>query len=153
MRHRVYGKHLGRDKNQRLALFRGLVGSLILHESIQTTQAKAKAIKGLVDTLIVKSKQDSNAARSALESFFQQPKVLEKLTQDVSKRYNSRNSGFTQIVRLGTRAGDGAMMVKMSLIGADEAKVTPKAQVAEKEVEKEALETKKASPKKAKKKA
>ncbi|MBI2334821.1 hypothetical protein HYU96_03380 [Candidatus Daviesbacteria bacterium] len=91
MRHKVYGKHLGRDKNERTALFKNLVQSLFLHGSIQTTQAKAKAIKGLVDKIINKSK----------------PK---------DPRFRSRTSGYTSIVNLGPRKGDGAMMVKMTLL-------------------------------------
>lgn len=116
MRHRVYGKHLGRDKNQRTALFRSLVGNLILHESIETTQTKASAIKGLVDTLIVKSKQDSQSSKRVVNSFLPQASLVKKLTEEIAPRYSDRNSGFTTIVKLGKRLGDGAMVVRMSLI-------------------------------------
>ncbi len=119
MRHRVYGKHLSRDKNQRTALFRSLVRELILHESIQTTAVKAKSIKGLVDKLINKSKQNTNASKQVVQSFVNQPVVSKKLLEEIAPRYTDRTSGFTQVVRLGSRPGDGAVMVQMSLINAD----------------------------------
>ena len=119
MRHRVYGKHLQRDKNQRTALFRSLVRELVLHESIQTTSAKAKAIKGLVDKLITKSKENTNASKLVVESFVNQPAISKKLMEEIAPRFKDRTSGFTNIVRLGSRAGDGAVMVQMSLIQAD----------------------------------
>ncbi|MFH0937262.1 MAG: 50S ribosomal protein L17 [Candidatus Daviesbacteria bacterium] len=119
MRHRVYGKHLGRDKNQRTALFRGLIRSLILNSSITTTQAKAKAVKGLIDRLIVKSKQNSPAAKSAVEKIIPQKEIVKKLMEEIAPSYSKRTSGFTQIVALGKRQGDNAMMVKMSLMESD----------------------------------
>lgn len=93
MRHRVYGKKLGRNKNERTALFKNLVRELLLHGTITTSETKAKAIKGLVDKII-----------------------------NLTKSKNTRKSGYTQLVRLGTRLGDQAMMVKMSLIGAEKTK-------------------------------
>ena len=120
MRHKVYGKHLGRDTNQRTALFRGLVRALFLHDSITTTEAKAKAIKGLVDRLITKGQQNSNASRNVIFSALPQKEISKKLLDDISPRYTLRKSGFTEIIKLGTRAGDGAMMVKMSLMPADQ---------------------------------
>lgn len=115
MRHNVYGKHLGRDKNQREALFRGLVRALFLHESIQTTETKAKAIKGLVDRLITYSKKSTPGAKRQLEAFLTDQEILNKLNTQIAPRYTTRVSGFTQLVRMGNRPGDGAMMVKMSL--------------------------------------
>lgn len=115
MRHRVYGKHLGRDKNQRMALFRSLVRNLLLNRSIKTTEAKAKAIKGLVDKLFTKAKHDSLSSSSALLAFLGEEKLV-KLIQEIAGEAKSRTSGFTTLVKLGTRAGDGAMMVKMSLV-------------------------------------
>lgn len=113
----MYGSHLGRDKNQRTALFRGLIRSLILAESITTTQAKAKAIKGLFDRLVNKAKKSDNASQRVLQSFLVKEDLIKKLTGEISPRFSDRSSGFTQIVRVGTRSGDGAMMVKMSLVG------------------------------------
>lgn len=116
MRHRVYGKHLGRDKNQRTALFRGLVRSLILHQSIQTTETKVKAIKGLVDKLISAAKKKTPASLKVVNSYIPDNEISKKLVEEIAPAFKDRSSGFTNTVRLGTRAGDGAMMTRISLI-------------------------------------
>ena len=127
MRHRVYGKHLGRDKNQRTALFKSLVQSLVLSESIQTTEAKAKAVKGLVDKIITQAK--SPTTRRLVSQFLIKKEVSEKLIKTLLPRLQGRNSGYTSVVKLGRRAGDGAMVVKMSLL-LDETKVAKESKVA-----------------------
>ncbi len=114
MRHRVYGKKLSRSKNERLALFRGLIRSLILQGTLTTTEAKAKAIKGTVDKLITASKKNSSASLRLIESAIIQAEVAKKLIEEITPKFKTRHSGFTSTVRLGTRPGDGAMMVKMS---------------------------------------
>ena len=116
MRHKVYGKHLGRDKNQRTALFRGLVRSLFLQGSITTTDTKAKAVKGMVDRLITKSKDKTEASKRVIISTISDTEVVDKLIKEIGPKYSQRKSGFTQVVRLGKRMGDGAIMVRMSLI-------------------------------------
>lgn len=117
MKHSVYGKKLGRDKNQRAALFRSLVRELILNESIKTTLLKAKAVKGLVDRLISKSIDGSTASKRVVTSFINQPEVAKKLFDDIAPRYKGdRVSGFTSTIKTGRRLGDGAMMVRMSLM-------------------------------------
>lgn len=93
MRHKVYGRKLGRNKAERNSLFKNLLGSLITHGFIQTTESKAKAIKGLVDKFINKSKD-----------------------KEIISKFKSRTSGYTSVVRMGQRLGDGAMMVRMSLL-------------------------------------
>lgn len=114
MRHKVYGKHLSRDKDQRTALFKSLVRSLILEESIKTTQPKAKAIKGLVDKIITQAK--SETSKRLVSQFLIHKPVAEKLTKVILPRVKSRTSGYTSVVKLGPRLGDGAMMVKLNLI-------------------------------------
>ena len=114
MRHRVYGKHLGRNKNQRTALFKNLVRSLLLSETIETTETKAKAIKGLVDKIINQAK--SKNTQRLVSQFLTDKKVLEKLIKDITPRVSDRISGYTSVVRLGRRLGDGGMMVRMSLL-------------------------------------
>lgn len=120
MRHRVYGKHLGRSKDQRTALFKSLVRSLILEETIKTTAPKAKAIKGLVDKIITQAK--SVTSKRLVAQFLTHKTVLDKLNNEILPRVGSRNSGYTSVVRVGARQGDGAMIVKMSLI-LDESRV------------------------------
>ncbi len=114
MRHKVYGRHLGRTKNQRTALFKSLVRSLFIAESIETTEAKAKSIKGLVDSLITQAK--SADTRRLISQYIANPKIEEKLVKDLAPRMKSRISGYTSVIKLGRRLGDGAMMVKVSLL-------------------------------------
>lgn len=114
MRHKVYGKKLGRDKNQRDSLFKSLVQSLILSESIETTQVKAKAVKGLVDKIINQAKSPST--RRLVSQFLINKKVQDRLIKDLLPRLKARNSGYTSLVKMGRRLGDNSMVVKMSLI-------------------------------------
>jgi large subunit ribosomal protein L17 len=121
VRHRVYGKHLGRSKDQRTALFKSLVRSLILEESIKTTAPKAKAVKGLVDKIITQAK--SVTSKRLVAQFLTHKTVLDKLNNEILPRMGSRTSGYTTVVKIGPRLGDGAMIVKMSLL-LDAAKAT-----------------------------
>lgn len=114
MRHKVYGKHLGRDKNQRNALFKNLVRSLILWEKIETTESKAKAIKGFVDKIINAAKTPNT--RRLVSQFLIDKKAQEKLIKELTPKLKNRTSGYTSITKLGKRLGDGAMMVKMRLL-------------------------------------
>ncbi|OGE19019.1 50S ribosomal protein L17 [Candidatus Daviesbacteria bacterium RIFCSPLOWO2_02_FULL_41_8] len=122
MRHRVYGKHLGRDKDQRKGLFKGLVYSLFSLGTIATSEAKAKAIKGLVDRIINSAKENSKFPKPLVQSFVNDKFLQKRLTDDILPKLGSRSSGYTKIIRMGTRLGDQTMMVKMSLIGAEELK-------------------------------
>lgn len=114
MRHRVYGKKLKRNRDERSALFNNLVRSLFLEEKIQTTQAKAKAIKGLVDKIINLAK--SSKSRRLLNQFAIGTQALEKLVTEIVPRAKGKDSGYTSIIRVGRRYGDGAMLVQMSLV-------------------------------------
>lgn len=124
MKHRVYGKKLGRDKNERAALFKNLVQDLILHEKIKTTEAKAKAIKGLVDKLITQAKSPNT--RRLVAQFLVNKDTQEKLFSDIAPRLKSRISGYTSVIKLGKRLGDGAMMVQMKLLVESEQKTVKK---------------------------
>lgn len=119
----MYGKHLGRSKNQRTALFKGLVQSLIQWEKIETTEAKAKAVKGLIDKLITQAKSENT--RRLVYQFLVDKNTQEKLIKDIAPRLKNRTSGYTTITRLGRRLGDGAMMVKISLLTEGESKFVP----------------------------
>lgn len=120
MRHRVYGKKLGRNKNERARLFKSLVHSLFLHGTIETSEAKAKAVKGLVDKVINLAK--SKNTQRLLQSYFSNKLLQERLIKEVAPKLEGRTSGYTSLVRLGSRLGDQTMMVKMSLIGAEQLK-------------------------------
>lgn len=152
MRHNVYGKKLGRNKNERSGLFKNLVQSLLTFEKIETTEAKAKAIKGLVDKVINQAKTPST--RRLVAQFLVDKKTQEKLIKEVLPRLATRNSGYTSTVRLGRRLGDGAMMVQVRLL-LEETKATKESKVEKTEkveaiaaAEEEVKEEKKAPAKK-----
>ncbi len=147
MRHKVYGKHLGRNKNQRTALFKSLVASLILSEKIQTTEAKAKAIKPLVDKLITQAKSKT-ASRHVFE-FFSQKTTAQKLVDDIAPRTGARTSGYTSTIKVGPRQGDGAMIVSITLLleAAKAAAVTKEKASAKTEVAAEVVAEKKPAKK------
>jgi len=116
MRHRVKGKKLNRTVSHRRALFRNLVASLIEKGEVKTTEAKAKAIKGVVDKLLVQAKAGTVHARRVVGGFLQRRLLVNKLVDKIVPSLGNRTSGFTRIVRLGKRRGDDAMMVKMELV-------------------------------------
>lgn len=116
MRHRIKGKQLNRRVGHRKALFKNLVISLIDKGQLVTTEARSKAVKGLVDKLMVRAKQGTVQARRILNSFFNNKTIVNKLVDEVASKHKQRASGFTRIVRLGQRRGDGAMMVRFSFV-------------------------------------
>lgn len=116
MRHRVAGKKLNRDIKHRKALFKNLINALIIHEEIQTTESKAKAIKGLTDKLISRGKKGTLHSRRLIAAFLQDKKVVNKIVDELGPRFKDRASGFTRIIRLGKRRGDDAMIVKIELV-------------------------------------
>ena len=112
MRKNVYGRQLKRDKNERTALFKGLISSLVLHERIKTTEDKAKAIRGQVDKIITKAKKGEVLARHLLQK--QLPKKeIEKVILEIAPRFNGRQGGYTRVTRIGRRFSDNAQMVLM----------------------------------------
>jgi len=116
MRHRKKGKKLGRNTKQRQALFKGLIQNLIVNEQIKTTEAKAKAIKGLTDKLITQAKKGSLSARRQILSFLPDKKAVHKLFDVIAPRTKDRTSGFTRFVRLGRRRGDNAQMTRIEFV-------------------------------------
>lgn len=120
MRHRISGKKLGRSRNERKALFKNLISSLIIHGEIKTTEAKVKAIKRLVDKLVTRAKQQNLHSRRLLIAFFQNKKVVNKLVDEIAPKFKNRPGGFTRALRLGKRPGDQAMMVKIEFVGITE---------------------------------
>lgn len=109
MRKQVFGRQFKRDTNERKALFKGLLSALVLHNRIETTEAKAKAIKGEADKLITKVKRQGKSARRLLSKCLTD-QAIKKLIKDVVPRFSSRNGGYTRIVHLGRRVTDSASM-------------------------------------------
>lgn len=113
MKKNVFGRKLKRDKNERTALFKGLMSSLVLYGKITTTEAKAKSIKGEVDKLVTRARKDTLLARKLLAPHLSAA-ALDKFISDVAPNFKDRNSGFTKIVKLGRRFKDNAPLVLMS---------------------------------------
>ena len=116
MRHQVAGRKLNRASGHRRALFRNLVTDLLGHEKITTTEAKAKEVRGLAEKMITLGKAGNlNSRRQAL-SFIMSKKVVEKVFNELASRYAQRPGGYTRIIKLGPRLGDGAAMVQLELV-------------------------------------
>lgn len=106
---------MGRDINERKALFKSLIYSLFNYGTIETTDSKAKAVRGLVDKVINLAKDKKT--QSNLQRYINAKPLRSRLIEELMPKLKDRNSGYTSLVRLGRRQGDNAMMVKMSLIG------------------------------------
>ncbi len=119
MRHRVAGYKLKRDVAGRTALFRGLITSVIEHERIITTVPKAKAVKPLVERMITLAKEDTLHARRQAAAVLESPAAVKKLFDKLGTRFGQRNGGYTRIVRLGPRKGDGAEQALLELVGSE----------------------------------
>jgi large subunit ribosomal protein L17 len=116
MRHRVAGRPLGRDKDARKALFRSLITELFRHERIETTEAKAKAIRGDAEKLITLAKRGDVHSRRLAAKTILDPKVTKKLFETLGPRYKERAGGYTRVFKVGPRLGDAAPIVIMELV-------------------------------------
>ena len=123
MRHRIAGKKLGRDKDERRALRRIMVNQLFEHERIHTTRAKAEAVRGQAERLITLAKRGNEAgesrmvhARRLAAARLANPEMVKKLFDDIAPRFSSRPGGYTRVVKLGPRVGDSADMVLLELV-------------------------------------
>jgi large subunit ribosomal protein L17 len=116
VRHRKAGRQLGRDSSHRRALYRSLVTSLIEHERIETTEAKAKEIRIFADKMISLGKEKTLAARRRAVAFLQSRSTAKKLFDEVAPRFESRNGGYTRLIKTRSRVGDGAPMVLVELV-------------------------------------
>ncbi len=116
MRHRKKGKILDRKKAPREAMLRNLASSIVLHERVKTTEAKAKAVKPLVEKAITTAKTNSLASRRKLMKFFYTDLAVNKLLEVLGPRYATRPGGYTRIVKIGHRKNDGADMVQIELV-------------------------------------
>ncbi len=121
MRHRVAYRKLGRITPHRTALLRNLATALFERERIQTTLMKAKELRPYAEKLITLAKRDDDRlhARRQVARDIQDPEVLKKLFDTLGARYSARPGGYTRILRLGTRRGDGAEMAVVELLGSE----------------------------------
>lgn len=124
--------HLNRDHNARQALFKGLVSSLIERESIETTAAKSKVVQSIFEKLLTKARAGSLHARREVQSFVQQSNLVKKLVDEIAPRYKDIKGGYTVQKPVGTRKGDRAPIVRLSLTKKVNTGNTAKAQKADK---------------------
>jgi|JI102314DRNA_FD_contig_71_914633_length_1756_multi_2_in_0_out_0_2 large subunit ribosomal protein L17 len=123
MRHQVAGYRLGRTKSARIALRRNLIKQFFTHERIQTTKAKAAAIRGDAERLITLAKnsesgtpeQKVNARRLAVSKLGDN-QMIKRLFDEIAPRFATRNGGYTRVTKLGPRQGDSAEMVVLELV-------------------------------------
>jgi large subunit ribosomal protein L17 len=108
MRHRKTGRRLNKSAPHRLAMFRNMVTSLLLHEHIQTTDAKAKELRRFADRMITLGKRGTLHARRQALSYVRSRSVVKKLFEEIAPRFESRPGGYTRITKLGIRLGDAA---------------------------------------------
>src|SRR6266480_4653734 len=119
MRHKVSGYKLKRDGGSRKALLKGLVTSVIEHERVITTIPKAKAVQPLVEKMITLAKRDTLHTRRQAAAFLETPAAVQKLFDKLGTRFGQRTGGYTRVVRLGWRKGDGAEQAMLELVGSE----------------------------------
>jgi large subunit ribosomal protein L17 len=128
MRHRVSGRHLGRDTAHRVALYRNLVTDLLRYERITTTQAKAKEIRPMAEKIITLGRRGDLHARRHAARFVYDPKVVKKVFDEIAPRMKDRPGGYLRITSLEPRKGDGASMATIELVDFVDAPPTPRPQ-------------------------
>ena len=121
MRHNKAINHLGRKSGHRKALLANMATSLILNKRIQTTVAKAKALKMYVEPLITKSKEDSTHSRRVVFSYLKNKEAVTELFRTVAPKIADRPGGYTRVLKTGFRQGDGADMALIELVDFNEA--------------------------------
>jgi large subunit ribosomal protein L17 len=116
MRHRIAGRKLGRPKDQRVALLRSLVSELVLHDRITTTEAKAKEARSFAEKIISYGKKGSLHHRRLALAKIPNPVVVKQVFDSLAPRFVGRDGGYTRIVKLGRRKGDGAPLAMLELV-------------------------------------
>lgn len=126
MRHRKSFNHLGRTAPHRKAMLSNMATSLIMHKRITTTVAKAKALRGYVEPLITRSKEDTTHSRRTVFSMLQDKVAVSELFREVAVKVGERPGGYTRIIKLGKRLGDNADMAMMELVDFNELMMSEK---------------------------
>ncbi|MBL7058265.1 50S ribosomal protein L17 [Patescibacteria group bacterium] len=116
MRHRNKNKILGRKKQPRELMLRNLASSIIMYEKVTTTEAKAKTVKPFVEKLITTAKDKNLVATRRLIQALPQVLAIRKLTEVLADKYENRPGGYTRIIKLNARQGDGAKIVQIELV-------------------------------------
>jgi large subunit ribosomal protein L17 len=116
MRHRVKGRKLGRSPAHRKALFRNQLASLVREERIKTTLHKAKELRPIAEKVVTQGKRDTLHARRQVNRWLPERQLVKKVFDDIAPRFRDRPGGYTRIVKLGPRRGDGAEMAVIEFV-------------------------------------
>lgn len=121
MRHKKAINHLGRKDGHRKAMLANMASSLIMHKRINTTVAKAKALKTYVEPLITKSKEDTTHSRRTVFSYLKNKEAVSELFRTIAPKVADRPGGYTRVLHVGFRKGDAAEMALIELVDFNEA--------------------------------
>jgi large subunit ribosomal protein L17 len=121
MRHQVKGRKLGRSPAHRKALFRNQLSSLVKEERIRTTLHKAKELRPLAEKVVTQGRRDTLHARRQDNRLISDRELVKKLFDEIAPRYHERPGGYTRIIKLGPRKGDGAEMAYLEFVDRGEA--------------------------------
>jgi large subunit ribosomal protein L17 len=120
MAHRIAGRRLSRSTSHRLAMFRNQVTDLVRHGKIVTTEAKAREVRSIAEKVITLGKHGTLHARRQALRIVSDKDVMKKIFDDLGPRYASRPGGYTRMIKLGPRQGDGASMAQLELVEEEE---------------------------------
>jgi large subunit ribosomal protein L17 len=116
MRHKVSGRKFDRPSDQRRAMFRILVADLLRYERLKTTEAKAKEVRPLAEKMVTLGKDGTVHARRQAMAYINDKDVVKKLFDEIAPRFSARPGGYTRIIKLGSRVGDGAPMAQLEFV-------------------------------------
>ena len=116
MRHKIAGRKLSRPTAHRMLMLRGMVTDLLRHESIQTTEPKAKEARRLAEKLITRGKKGTLHQRRMAAAFLTDDSIVKKLFDEIGPRFEDRPGGYTRILKIGLRKGDAAPMAMLELV-------------------------------------
>ncbi len=116
MRHRKHKVSLGREAGPRRLLLRNLATSVLLYEKVRTTEAKARAIRPIVERLVTRAKVDTVAARRLVAAYCTDPKAVKKAFDVLGPKYKTRPGGYTRMIKLNRRQGDAAKMARIEFV-------------------------------------
>ena len=116
MRHKVAGRNLSRPTGHRMSLYHNLTTELLMHERIVTTETKAKEVRGMVDKVITLGKEGSLHSRRQAIVLVNDKKAVDKVFDELAKKFADRSGGYTRVLKLGPRKGDGAPMAIIELV-------------------------------------
>ena len=146
MRHNKAINHLGRKSGHRKALLANMATSLILHKRIQTTVAKAKALQVYIEPLVTKSKDDSTNSRRVVFSYLKNKEAVTELFRTIAPKIAERPGGYTRVLKIGFRQGDGADMALIEFVDFNEAALASAPKAAKKTTRRSSKKAAEAAP-------